>query len=270
LTYEGWLQQFDRSRDGKKTLDSLHALGIDHDSKTLERLILSQCYWASQYDERTDRNAQARARDKAILTEIPAQIEAIQTLRAFIKKYPTAAAWAFTKAFLDLKDIQYHGVEPRGTHLILDDILGAFQKGLETPLPGIRAGPWVHRTQLGCLMYPNAIDLRSAKADAAVNGLMFALEFQFRKWTSGAAADSLAARAPFYISGETMPRDGRPCSKQVALFVRAALKEKIKPDLYSDLGNDTKGPLIVADKIKKLLLNHPGIGLVSWPKLGES
>jgi hypothetical protein len=121
------------------------------------------------------------------------------------------------------------------------------------------------------LRYPKAVDLHTAKADAAVNGLMFALEFLFRKWTSGAAADYVAGRIGYlYEPGEIMPRGGNPCRKQVALFMRAALKEKINPDLYSDLGNEKKGPLVLADKIKKLLKNHPGISLVGCSLNGET
>lgn len=257
LKYADWLRQFGRSRDGKKALDELHALGIDNEHKWLERLVLFHCYRASQYDDRTDPRAQRRKRDKETIDVIPAQIDAIRTLRTFIEEQPNAAVWAFRKAVFDLdsKGFQYNGTKPSDTRLTLkdiDEILAAYQKGLEPPLPGIQAGPWMHRTQLGCLDYPKAIDRQTHLADAKINGLVFALTFIFKKWTSGAAADYVAARASFFIPGETMPRDGKPCAKQVKLFAKAALKTEVN-----------------VKSVLKNLQRHPDIRLVGWPKMGQ-
>lgn len=160
LTFQQWLQKFNRNNEGKDALKSLHALRIDTESKHLERLILSQCYLASQYDEKSDPNARLRIRDKN----------------------------------------------------------------------------------------PNAIDRQPHLADAKINGLVFALTFIFRKWTSGAAADYLAMRAPFFINGQTMPRDGRPYAEQVKLFAKAALRNKVH-----------------ITSVSRHLRNHPDIKFVGWP-----
>lgn len=179
---------------------------------------------------------------------------AIKQLRRLIKQYPDQVGLVIARANLMEKTADSTGethvplsMKPRIPLVrVLDDFLASLDDSFQQTIPGVRCGTYLHRYRSGPLLYSNPLDLNNSQGDAALNGLLFVLAFNFRRATNGQQGTS-------WNNGEPMPRSGKPCIALIAQYAWLVF-----PDRENDITTDK-----IADRLKRL---GKCASLTQWPE----
>ena len=206
-----------------------------------------------------DPNERDRQRDTEYLKSLEAQISAARRLAKHIERFPDKAAWAFGAALLRLKEdlgsvplltltsepegVNRFGYGPGTVPHVMAAMLNYYAEQIEQE-PLAKAGPFMHRFQLGPLLFEEAIDKRSARADPSITGLLFELTLFARRYTSQSNI--------ILCSGTKMLRSGRPLS-HVAVA------------LIGDTFDVHLSEREAGDRLHQLLKRNPGVSWIGWP-----
>jgi hypothetical protein len=128
---------------------------------------------------------------------------------------------------------------------VCEDLLTCYATVLKNGVVlGVKKGNFMHRWKTGPLLYPDShpLDQQKAQPDAKVNGLLFHLTFLFRLYTSPNPHGR-------WMTGEPMPKSGKPCISLVTLLTNATLKKKLS---------------IERARLKIQTLVKKGVCLVGW------
>lgn len=203
--------------------------------------VLYHCYKASTFQ---DSDRKQRTRTSAFLTDRKQARPAIKKLRKLLKQYPRQVGWVIARAHLMQKNIS---VKP-GTSLVqaFDEFLVCLDESFQDNVLGAKSGSFLHRYRSGPLLYSAALDLHRSQGDAALNGLVFALAFHFRRATNGQQGTS-------WNNGQLMPRNGKPCTPLIARYAGLVFPRREK-NTEEDKIND---------RLKRL---GKYAALTSWPQ----
>ncbi len=250
-----WLTKFKESRLGRSALKDLDRyFPPDNEPEqirmfSLRNMVLGSCYCAAIFDRSNDPNKKARDADARALEALPAQREAIKTLRKFAKTHKRAAAMTFGRAILDLNNsgikIICAGGETRDVVDILDCILEAYLCRLVAPIPLVAAGPLLSRSVYGCLHYdPPLDDGKHNRLPEVETMLLFDLVQTFRL-----RSQRIYSRQ----TGQPMPKEGKPHYALAATFTNAIVGEKRFDGAAA------------SSRLKAFLKANPTVGIGNWP-----
>lgn len=175
---------------------------------------------------------------------------AVAKLRASLNLIPDLAPVAILHAIRALPErgIRLSIDEPQeGAQLlsvIFDSLLEELYQGLSEPVLGKGHGPFLHRTQHGCLDYPESIERNSRPAEADTM-LLFSVVLHFRRHSLGECRPG---------EGEPMPESGSSRYKLAAAIVQEVFSDSRILDEKSAEG-----------RLTQLLSRNPGLALMSWP-----
>lgn len=203
--------------------------------------VLCHCYKASTFQD-LDRKQRTQAGD--FLTGRKQARPAIKKLRKLLKQYPQQVGWVIARAHLMQKNIS---VKP-GISLVqaFDEFLACLDESFQDNVLGAKSGSFLHRYRSGPLLYSAPLDSHRSQGDGALNGLVFALAFHFRRATNSQQGTS-------WNNGQLMPRNGKPCTPLIARYARLVFPSREK-DTEEDKIND---------RLKRL---GKYAALTSWPQ----
>ena len=256
--YEKWTKSFlcEGSR-GRLALDALKTIKAPRSKDELRQLTDQAkrlCFEAVHYETSSfkDSGKMAREEVEAVLKAIPNQTAALETLRKFVREYPSHSIIGFDAAFLEADDKNPLKQALDGwkgeitTEAFLDNILSLYQKGLtylEQVLSDAKKESYLAMRVSGTLIYPNSLNKREKGAHAAENDLLFNLAYLFMDYT-----DSSAKLFGLSKINGPMPNHGNPCYPHIADLANAVF--------YA--GGDASQEVMeftstkVADRIRKL------------------
>lgn len=241
-SFEDWAVKFQRSREVKDVWNNIDSLKTYVTGESLKRRLVKACFLAATYDETTDPYSKRRETDKQFYNELDKHLADLERIETFITLHDVAPAHAFARAILELREnkkITISCEKKTETHTLLLQILESYKQALQKPLFGVRAGPFIHRTQIGNLIYPAAIDLQDRVVNPQISGLLFELTIYFRLATDKVRATQIID------AGCRMPSSGKPCTKLVKSLVNKTLhinlseqqcRDRVKALVYNDAG----------------------------------
>lgn len=224
--YNNWLIKFIKSASGNSALEKLKkkfSIGVYSENfGRLQTQILNNCFLAETYKNEIDPNEISRKLyEGSFSIDLESSVKSVVKVRNFIKRYPDASSWAMLQAYDKLKDnnikFSLENNDKINLHEILDILLEGFYEGLNQPIPGVKAGPWLHRWAIGALLYPESspLDQQSQRPkDNALSSLAFILVSIFREHTNN-------WRGNWRNCGRPMPKYGDPNNSLVTDFINA-------------------------------------------------
>ena len=214
----------------------------------LMRWVWHACACAATWTKERDPNHLERLSDTVLKGEGVKKIQtAVQKLRRELKAFPKLAQGAAEGAILALhsQGVDLKGIDGklRPVDHLFDLVLQALHDGVAGPIPGVKSGPFWHRTTHGCLSYSKPLE-GQAKLPGADTMLLFSLVLFFRFRSSGGTV---------LQEGQPMPAEGKPNYGLAVEIVNVVFPDSaITSDLY-------------ARNILHNLLLRNEVGLVSWP-----
>ena len=154
---------------------------------------MDTCYHAATYSESKDPLRERRVKDSNFLETIPSQRTHIKQIRRVLAEYPVHTGFALGAALLEWKHRRRGTVifpavrrEHVGLHQVFDELLDCYDSALQKGLHGAKRGRWLHRVQLGAVLYPDStpLDQKTSQPNSRLNSLLFHLVFLFRQATS--------------------------------------------------------------------------------------
>ena len=190
--YPATIQEFKKHDDGSLRFHFfVHEVldGADH----------ARAWQRAQEAGRPDPNEARRHSNSDFPKEARKAAAAVRRLVRRLERQPDRSAQALGRALLKIKGedgrVPLHTLSSDangvnvfaygpGTHTdVIFRLLSHTADGLEETPPA-KAGPWMHRCQVGPLLYPSPIDTHSGRPDALVNGLLFGTALLSRQFTA--------------------------------------------------------------------------------------
>jgi len=226
--FNSWIIEFSNSSDGNLALKKLKKKfgkgSYSNNFKHLQLLILKNCFLAQIYKEEKDPNANLRKLyEGSFSKDLESVIKSVVKVRNFVTQYPEVSSWAMLPAYNKLKDnefkIESHNIDKIPFAEFLNILLEGLSEGLSKPIPGVKAGPWLHRWAIGALLYPEDLPLDQQPQrpkNVALSSLAFILVSIFREHTNN-------WEGKWRDRGRPMPKYGAPSIGLVTDFVNATL-----------------------------------------------
>lgn len=248
--YNHWRDTFIDTRAGAIALRALINLTTDNNAQfeELKEFILKACFNAYSFSisEETDYRSLV-IQLKEFSHSQKEYLQAIRKVRAMSRKFPLLVSQILRYGHNPIEGQPTRvgsrfKQEPSETLLAM---LAAFEDGL----PRFnRAKPDLElefgRIE-GCLRYPSKRMIKASRLSGATNSIVFELTLLMRRW-------SMQASLNIY-NGDIMEDAGEPHFPVVAAFANATLPEA-----------NPRTATSVRSRLKKLLLDHPGINYCPW------
>lgn len=244
----------------RSAMQAIYVLQEHSEDKTLLYDVLDTCYDAATYSESKDPLLAQRVNDSEFLEDLPRLRTAITQIRQFLSKYPLRTSYAVAGGLLEWKDRRKGEVifpavrgERIDLHQLLEELLACFDSALEQGLHGAKRGGWLHRVQLGALLYPDntPVDEKTFQPNIRLNSLLFHLVFLFRQATSPNPIRAML--------GAPMPPTGKPHYPLVTMLANAAL-----PD---DCSTSSLGSVLSEQQTRQRILRlQQQVKWAPWPK----
>ena len=194
-----WLQGFLRDQTPATgnyrlltTEDAIRAvLAIDpQKSDWLILEVLRHCYQAWVAHDTRDQHREARAKVRSYMKARLGVKASLTHIRSVLDAYPKESGMDLLRASLIMgtrvPELKSPAAPPAPLIHYYDEMFACLEEAYSREaVLGLNAGPFVHRFTVGPLMYRDARDQQKAQPNAALNGLLFALAFHFRRATSG-------------------------------------------------------------------------------------
>jgi hypothetical protein len=149
-------------------------------------------------------------------------------------------------AFQELQQDHPEGSDPPSLWLdVVADLLSACGWSFESP-SFMKAGSFLHRFQVGPLLFEKPIDNRSRQPEAIEIGLLFGITLFTCEFSS---ENSIDMQLPVM-----MPNEGRPMWRLAAAFLADAL------DVHLD-------DEAAANRLTQFINRNQGVGWIGWPTL---
>lgn len=215
--------------------------------------VLRHCHQAWVAHDTGDQHREARARARAYMKARVGVKAALTQIRSVLDEYPKESGMDLLRASLimgtpapELTGKKSPAAPPAPLLHYYDKVLACLEEAYShKAVLGVNAGPFIHRYTVGPLKYRAALDQQKAQPDAALNGLIFALAFHFRRATSGQQGHP-------WQTGEEMPTDGEPKIPLIVHFAGATFPcVPISPSTV---------------KMRLAHLRRHHVGLAAWPR----
>jgi hypothetical protein len=179
-------------------------------------------------------------------------ITAAKVLRNYLKGYPGINMTCLLRIRPEAmrRGIHISDKENRPSHVVLGELADVIASGLDQHTIGHGSGPFIHLTDIGCLVYPGGVSVTNIPPTRTQ--LAFSLVFYMRLWTS-APEDR-----PSMGWHRQMPKSGRPFYSVVAEIVDFVLGDY---DSYSQKKINTDS---VKNAIPRLV--KKGVKFNPWPQ----
>ena len=243
VRYEHGLQALSKLNDGSSRFLKLVA-GILH-----------ACEDARRYSRDDDPNVRHRRNDAAFLEDKKTLVSAARRLSKSAREYRIQSAMTLFRALVKLRNKDLGVLALRGpggvsVEEVFAQLLDAYAEALDAA-PFAKEGDTLHRIMVGPLIFPEEVDSRSSRIDAAVTGLLFQLVLYIRRFIAGEPE-------PTHISQcEPMPDYGEPRYRIVCEFINDALGKATNEHS-------------ARQRLEKLIRTNPGIGFFAWPQNVEN
>ena len=230
--------------------------------------VTASASWAAG---RPDPNQARRQEDVNFLREARAAVAAGRKFATFMQQSLERVWQPVTRAILAVKEedgkiplitssSDSEKVNPfvfdQGSHTeVLHRLICYTLQSIEREPPA-KAGPWLHRSQFGPLLFHRPIDIRSRLPDPQIDRLLFGTVLLARQFTSktpfgvqkGMIMPTRAARA----ASDTNRDPGKPLWPLAAAVLSDALGEHL-----------TEGA--ARNRLEFLIQRNPGLGWLGWP-----
>ena len=244
--WDAWHEKFCQSKKGGAAIKSLNILkkyGTETKYIGLEYVLISECYKASLYNEKIDKDRlQAKRNHPKNADEL---INLLSKVKSMSRKHNNESHYSLQRVLnkLELEDnIIIQPEKLNGIYFL--------KKFIDYYIEEIKAHKTpFHSRDVGPLIFPKSVHNNTSLPDIRLTGLALHLIARFRNWTDRGEAGCITV-------GQFPRKYGKPCYKQVSEFINAAL------DLEGDAIQDADS---IKDRITKFLKNNPEIRIGGWP-----
>ena len=168
----------------------------------------------------------SRNQSRKFLEEIPQQLQNIQQLKAFLKKYPFESSIAFESTLFEEQGKElikmFEDKLPKANAgNFLNSVLSAWENGLRIYPEGVKDESLPMWKTRGRLVYPDTLHRSQETKNPETDNLIFCLAFLFRNYSNKDHPDE-----NWYVDRYgPMPQYGQPNSEHITNIVNAALSK---------------------------------------------